>query len=104
MPAVRVSGTVVGPPEALAQLSLRLVPAGLEELGLGGEAATTLVSSDGSFTFLNVAAGSYVVDVVRGHSEYVEGAGSTSPIDTMRQPSYPPRPPGSSGLDGRPTT
>ena len=92
--AVRVSGKVVGPPEALAQLSLRLVPAGLEELGLGGEAATTVVSSDGSFTFLNVAAGTYLVDVVRGHSEYVERAGSGSPIDTLGQPGYPPRPPG----------
>jgi hypothetical protein len=92
--AVRVSGNVAGPPEAFAQLSLRLVPAGLEELGLGGEAATTVVSSDGSFTFLNVAAGAYIVDVVRGHSEYSERAGSTSPFDMMRPAAYPPRPPG----------
>lgn len=94
VPAVRVAGRVVGPPDALAQLSLRLVPAGLEELGLGGEAATTVVSPDGTFTFLNVAAGSFLLDLVRGHSEYVERAGSSSPIDTLRQSDYPPRPPG----------
>jgi hypothetical protein len=58
----RVSGTVVGPPEAIGNLLLRLIPAGLEELGQGSEAATTVTLADGQFTFLDVPGGSYVID------------------------------------------
>jgi len=60
--AVRISGTVDGPPEAFAGLTLRLLPAGLENLGLGAEAATALVASNGSFTFLNVPSGTYTLE------------------------------------------
>ena len=60
--SVRVSGVVEGPPEALQSLTLRLLPAGLENLGLGAEAATALVSADGRFTFMNVPAGIYTLD------------------------------------------
>ena len=60
--AVRVSGTVDGPPESFAGLTLRLLPAGLENLGLGAEAATALVASNGSFTFLNVPTGTYTLE------------------------------------------
>ncbi len=95
VPAVRVAGKVQGPPEAPANLTLRLVPGGLEELGQGSEAATTIVSADGSFMFVNVSSGSYVIDVVRGSSELVERAGSTA-ADLNRQ-TFPPRPPGQMG-------
>lgn len=60
--AARISGTVEGPPETLSGLTLRLLPAGLENLGLGAEAATALVASDGSFTFLNVPSGTYTLE------------------------------------------
>jgi hypothetical protein len=69
VPAARVSGTVVGSPEALAALTLRLLPIGLENLGLGSEMATTLVRADGSFTFLNVPAGRYIIDAPNTVSE-----------------------------------
>lgn len=59
--AVRVSGRVEGMMTP-SRLLLRLVAAGLEELGAGGEAATTLVNPDGTFTFLSVPAGSYTID------------------------------------------
>jgi len=62
VPSVRVSGIIEGPPEALQALTLRLLPTGLENLGLGSEAATTLVEPDGRFTFLNVPAGTYTLD------------------------------------------
>lgn len=60
--AARVSGLVQGPPEAVGNLLLRLIPVGLEELGQGSEAATTVTLADGRFTFLDVPSGSYVLD------------------------------------------
>jgi hypothetical protein len=58
----RVSGFVQGPPDAVGNRLLRLIPAGLEELGQGSEAATTVTLADGRFTFLDVPIGSYVLD------------------------------------------
>lgn len=67
--SVRVSGVVDGPPESFRSLTLRLLPAGLENLGFGSEAATALVASDGRFTFLNVPTGQYTVDAPAQISE-----------------------------------
>jgi hypothetical protein len=58
----RVSGTLQGPPDAISNLLLRLIPVGVEELGQGSEAATTVSLADGRFTFLYVPSGSYVLD------------------------------------------
>ena len=62
VPAASIAGTLEGPPEAVAGAVLRLIPDGLEELGLGAETATTIVGADGRFTFVNVPSGSYTVD------------------------------------------
>lgn len=62
VPAVRVSGTVEGPPNAFPTLTLRLLPAGLEQTGLGADVAMASVNADGTFTFLNVPAGTYTLD------------------------------------------
>jgi hypothetical protein len=59
---VRVSGAVQGSPDAIGNLLLRLIPVGLEELGQGSEAATTVTLADGRFTFLDVPSGSYLLD------------------------------------------
>jgi hypothetical protein len=61
VPAVRVSGTVSGPSGAIKGLRLRLVDNGSEELGDGSETATSMVAPDGTFTFVNVPAGSYTL-------------------------------------------
>jgi hypothetical protein len=61
VPTYYVSGRVDAPPEALPNLSLRLMPPGAEHLGHGSEAATTVPDADGAFTFLNVPAGSYTL-------------------------------------------
>jgi len=67
--SVRVNGRVEGPPESMQSLTLRLLPAGLENLGFGAEVSTALVESDGRFTFINVPAGNYVIDAPAGLTE-----------------------------------
>ena len=77
VPAVRVSGIVEGPPDALTTMTLRLLPVGMENLGLGAEAATALVGSNGSFTFVNVAAGPYILDAPLTFNQYQMTSGIT---------------------------
>ncbi len=60
--AWRVTGQVTGSASP-AGLPLRLLRAGDDDIGLGGEVATTLVEAGGRFTFLNVPAGRYVIDL-----------------------------------------
>jgi len=63
VPAGSVSGIVEGPAESIAGSVLRLIPDGLEELGLGSEVATSVVGADGRFSFVNVPAGAYTIDL-----------------------------------------
>jgi hypothetical protein len=88
--AVRVSGVIEGPQEALNGMTIRLLPAGFENLGVGSEAATSLVSADGRFTFFNVPAGSYTIDAPTRISEF-----STQQFRLSSGPgsNFPPPPP-----------
>ena len=67
----RVSGTVSGPDGPLKHVGVRLMPAGAEELGLGGssftaiDAGSTVTDASGNFTFLGIAPGTYSLQVVR---------------------------------------
>jgi len=61
VPAVNVSGRLGGGSAPYSGIVLRLVPAGLEDLADGSEAATTAVQADGTFTFLRVPAGHYLL-------------------------------------------
>jgi hypothetical protein len=70
VPAFTVSGVVDGPAEAITNLTLRLMPEGLADLGGGSEAATVLVGADGRFTFLNVPGGSFTLVAGRTTTEY----------------------------------
>lgn len=95
VPAWRVSGVVQGPPAAISNLTLRLLGEGLESLGYGSETATSLVGSDGRFTFLNVPEGSYVLDAPRTFTELTSSAagfGSSMSVG-MGGPAGFPRPP-----------
>ena len=76
VPAAVVSGQVIGPPEALGGLVLRLMPAGSEGLGLGRETATTLLAPDRTFTFLNVPPGAYTLLAGRTIAAYTRDPGS----------------------------
>jgi hypothetical protein len=62
VPAVRVSGTVKSAGALDPNFVLRLLPRGSEDLGVGSEQATALVSASGAFTFLGVPSGSYTID------------------------------------------
>jgi hypothetical protein len=62
VPAVRVSGTVINSGALDPNFVLRLLPRGSENLGVGSEQATALVSASGAFTFLGVPSGSYTID------------------------------------------
>jgi hypothetical protein len=90
----RVAGVVQGPPDALANLTLRLIPQGFERLGYGSEAGTAFVGADGQFTFLNVPDGTYVIDVMRSVNQLRASSGTTPP---GRDFPPPPRPGGMSG-------
>ena len=78
-PAVRVAGRVDAPDDALSALTLRLVPAAYDGLGLGSETATALVGADGQFTFLNVPSGAYVIDTRPTSLEIVYNLNGPSP-------------------------
>jgi len=64
-----VSGRLIGPPDAVGNQLLRLIPIGLEELGQGSEAATTVTLADGRFDFLDVPAGSYLAELTHSRLE-----------------------------------
>jgi hypothetical protein len=107
VPAFRVAGRVEGASD-VGKLTLRLVPAGAEELGQGGEAATALAAADGSFTFANVPSGEYAIDASSATSQYEYSqqsaatrfaqlprapmpAGAGNSMSGMSVPSAPPR-------------
>lgn len=88
--SVRVSGVVDGPPEAMAGLSLRLLPAGLENVGFGAEVATALVGPDGRFTFINIPAGSYTIDAPQSVTELTTTQGGIGPSRALAAPPTTP--------------
>lgn len=71
---VTISGQVVGPPEVIAKLPVRVVPAGAEDIGAGAEAAMTTTDPLGRFTLLRVPSGSYSIIASSAQSEYLTGA------------------------------
>jgi hypothetical protein len=75
MPAVRVSGTVISTGALDPNFVLRLLPRGSEDLGVGSEQATALVSASGAFTFLGVPSGSYTIDAGLNVNRFSAAAG-----------------------------
>ena len=78
LPTFRVSGRVLGTPEGIAKLPVRLMPVGAENLGHGAEAAFTTTDSTGAFTLLNVPAGDYTLMASHTVSEFSSTGGGIS--------------------------
>jgi hypothetical protein len=78
VPTVRIAGTLDGPQDQVGGMLLRLMPAGLEELANGSEAATTIAGGDGRFVFLNVPVGTYTIDARRSTTELTFQSGVTN--------------------------
>jgi len=96
LPTARVRGVVQGPADAIAGLLLRLMASGSEDLGTGGETATTLVAADGTFAFPGVPAGSYVIDARATISEF----NLQNPLGAPIPPSLPAAAGGARGGGG----
>ena len=69
-PTFRVTGRLDGPLDAIGSMPVRLVPIGLEDLGDGSEAATTITTEAGLFTLLNVPPGAYTLDARRSITQF----------------------------------
>jgi hypothetical protein len=74
VPAIRVTGRLQGPPEAVNGFTVRLLAPGIEHLGNGAETATALSGPDGIFVFPSVPPGRYTIDVRRA-SSYLASTG-----------------------------
>lgn len=75
---VNVFGRVSGRPTDIAGLVLRLLLPGLDGLATGGEVSTAVVAADGTFAFLRVPPGRYVLDAPAGLFEYTLQSGTES--------------------------
>ena len=62
VPAVRISGRLLGRTGGAPNRPLRLLVDGEDDLGFGTEVAATLSGADGSFTFLDVPQGRYIIE------------------------------------------
>jgi hypothetical protein len=83
--SVRVSGVVAGPAAAITNLPVRLLAAGNESLGFGGETALTKTDMAGRFTLAQVPQGDYTLVVGRAINEF-----QVNPPDGGFQPSPAP--------------
>ena len=97
-----VSGIVQGPADSIGNLLLRLLPAGVEELGQGSEAATTVTTADGRFTFLDVSTGSYVLEAKHTLLELTYTATESASTVVPAPVAFPTRAAASSGLTAAP--
>ncbi len=110
LPAMRVSGVVMGPDGPVRNLGLRLLPAGVDEFTSdnGIEAASTVTDANGEFTFLGVTPGGYTLKTLRipRPAPVAAGRGASSMVEVMGPgglvmgvssgggaPATPPQPP-----------
>jgi hypothetical protein len=98
----RVSGVLQGPPDAIDNFLLRLIPVGLEELGQGSEAATTVSTADGRFAFLDVPHGTYVLDARHSLLELTYASTASASTAVPAPVPFPTRQAASADISGAP--
>jgi hypothetical protein len=81
-----LAGVIQGPPESYTGLTVRLLVPGTEDLGEGSEAATALVDAGARFAFVNVPAGSYVLEARGTAVEYQFATSGTPDVRLPRGP------------------
>lgn len=64
-PTASISGRLMGPDGPAVNFALHLVPSDTGDLSADPDVATTITDADGSFEFLAVPAGQYVIQTVR---------------------------------------
>lgn len=84
----RIAGRITALPESSPALTIRLLPRGSEDLGLGSETATAMTDRSGAFALVNVPAGEYVLDVNRSAAQ-LEDLAALMTVSSI------PMPPGS---------
>jgi hypothetical protein len=81
VPAVRVTGTLAGPSGPMANVTVRLVAAGSEDLAESGfDVATTSTTAEGTFTFLGVPAGQYTAKAFKAARPVIPAELASSPM------------------------
>ena len=80
-PAVRVSGTVVGPNGPVARIGLRLISAEIDQFATEStiDPAVTMTAANGAFTFLGISPGSDTLKAVKTPVRREQGEYSTEP-------------------------
>jgi protocatechuate 3,4-dioxygenase beta subunit len=78
-PLVFISGTLTSPEGQAANYVLHLVAADNAELSLDPDVATAITATDGSFMFLGVPSGQYVIQTVRTPRSAAPGARGGGP-------------------------
>jgi hypothetical protein len=81
-----VRGRIDGAQGPLNGVSVRLMSAGTEELGMGSETATALVDADGAFRFTRVPLGRYVLTLSTMFGEYRIGKTDVGETARLRFP------------------
>jgi uncharacterized protein (DUF2141 family) len=90
MPSTFIAGRLMGPDGPAANWALHLVASDTGDLTTDPQVASAITDADGSFMFLGVPAGSYVIQTVRTNP----GGGPVSPALINGQPIVVTSPPG----------
>lgn len=74
VPSATISGRLVGPDGPVENFMLHLTPTDTGEMSTDPDVATTVTAADGSFMFLGVPAGQYVIQTLRIPRPVMTGA------------------------------
>jgi len=74
VPSANISGRLIGPTGPVENFMLHLTPTDTGEMSADPDVATTITAADGSFVFLGVPAGQYVIQTLRVPRPLMTGA------------------------------